>query len=83
LYYLTPDHHLMAVEVKTGTLFEASVPRVLFATCDPVFWTERYQSTYDAAADGQRFLFNCPAESASSVEVVINWTAKLERPGAP
>jgi Tol biopolymer transport system component len=83
LYYLAPDHHLMAVEVKPGVRFEASVPKVLFKTCEPVFWTERYQSTYDPAPDGQRFLFNCPAESSSLVEVVINWTATLGKSGAP
>ena len=83
LYYLAPDHRLMAVEVTTGDRFEASTPRVLFTTCEPVFWTERYQANYDPAPDGQRFLFNCPVDSASPVEVVINWTAKLERSGAP
>jgi len=77
LYYLTPDHQLMAVDVRPGNIFEASNPRVLFTTCDPTFWTEHYQSTYDPAPDGQRFLFNCPVESASPVEVAIHWTATL------
>ena len=77
LYYLAPDHNLMRVEVKTGERFEASLPTLLFKTCQQALWTGYWQSTYDPAADGQRFLFNCPVESSSPVEVVVNWTAKL------
>jgi Tol biopolymer transport system component len=80
LYYLSPDHSLMAVEVKPGERFEASPPKPLFTTCDPFFWTDYYQSTYDVAADGQRFIFNCPVEKAAPVEVLVNWTAKLATP---
>jgi Tol biopolymer transport system component len=83
LYYLAPDHNLMRVEVKTGERFEASVPTVLFKTCEQVFWTGYWQSTYDPAADGQRFLFNCPVESDSRLEVMVNWIEKLERSGPP
>jgi Tol biopolymer transport system component/tRNA A-37 threonylcarbamoyl transferase component Bud32 len=82
LYYLSPDHNLMAVEVKPGDRFEVSPPRALFVTCDPFFWTAYYESTYDAAADGQRFIFNCPVEKAAPVEVVVNWTANLKGSGA-
>jgi Tol biopolymer transport system component len=83
LFYLAPDHNLMSVEVKAGDRFEASVPKALFTTCDRGFWTAYWQSSYDVAGDGQRFLFNCPAESVSPVEVVVNWTAKLGSPGQP
>jgi eukaryotic-like serine/threonine-protein kinase len=83
LYYLAPDLNLMRVEVKEGERFEASIPTVLFKTCEQVFWTGYWQSTYDSAADGQRFLFNCEVEGVSPLEVMVNWTAKLESSGAP
>jgi Tol biopolymer transport system component/tRNA A-37 threonylcarbamoyl transferase component Bud32 len=81
LYYISPDHNLMAVEIKPGDGFDASAPKALFTTCDPFFPTDYYQSRYDAAADGQRFLFNCPVEKAAPVEVVVHWTANLRSSG--
>ena len=63
----------MAVEVKTGSAFQAGVPRALFDA--------RSAKTFNAAADGQKFLLTIADESASNepVHVVVNWTARLKK----
>jgi hypothetical protein len=77
LFYLAADRKLMAVEVKGGSTFEASAPRVLFET----HVLERFGSNYAVMADGQRFLINSGVEEAASapITVVVNWTAELRR----
>jgi Tol biopolymer transport system component len=64
---------VMSVEVKTGEVFEAGIPHVLFRKPRGGNWIS-------ASPDRQRFLVTVPvAEGASSVlSVVLNWTAALE-----
>ena len=40
-----------------------------------------FRSQYDVARDGQRFLLNVPLDDAdaSSITVVLNWTAGLKK----
>jgi len=78
LFYLAPDRKLMAVEVKTGSGFEAGIPRPLFQT--PVF-TAAYAGRYAVTADGQRFLINSEAEGAAGepATVILNWPATLKK----
>ncbi len=78
LYYVAPDRKLMAVEVKSGSTFETSAPKVLFQT-----QVDRYeaQNRYVVTGDGQRFLVNCPVEEVSQtpITVVLNWTSGLKK----
>lgn len=75
LFYLSPDNKMMIVSVAGGTTFEAGEPRTLFRINSGV-WQD-----YDVTADGQRFLSNSAAVSASSlpITVVLNWKADLKR----
>jgi hypothetical protein len=68
----------MAVALKTnGGSLEPGTPSVLFAL-DPV--AAGVCSGYEVSADGQRFLVRSPlARSASSMTVVLNWTAALKK----
>ncbi len=73
LFYLAPDGKLMAVEVKTGAVFQAGVSRTLFDA--------HGAKTFDASADGRKFLLPIPDASASNepVHVVLNWAAGLKK----
>jgi len=79
LFYVAPDHKLMAVEVNgsSGT-FEVGIPRALF---DLRIGSTSGFSDYDVTADGQRFLVNTLVEQSarSPVTVVMNWTADLKK----
>ena len=67
----------MAVDVKLGTTFEASVPKTLFET--RVLSLTDFGNHYAVAADGQHFLINSTNETnASPISVVVNWTANLK-----
>ena len=69
----------MAVDVKLGATFEASVPKPLFST--RVISLTEFRNQYVVTADGQRFLINSTLEETSStpINVVVNWTADLKR----
>ena len=73
LYYLSADGKLMAVEVKPGATFQPGSPKALFDA--------HGAKTFDAAADGRKFLLPIPDESALSepVHVVLNWAAGLKK----
>jgi Tol biopolymer transport system component len=84
LYYTAADGRLMAVAVEGRTSseagFEAGVPQALFEMRLP-FGSLLYVDSYNASADGQRFLVNTPVGEAMAapLTVVINWTAEVER----
>ena len=57
----------MAVPITLeGAQLEAGAPVALFSTPGGT-------SGYDAAADGQRFLFNTPVRAASPITILLNW----------
>jgi eukaryotic-like serine/threonine-protein kinase len=75
LFYIAPDHKLMAVAVRTGATFEAEAPQALFETRvreDP----DRH---YDVSADGQRFLIVTPlgSEATPPISLIQNWPVLL------
>jgi Tol biopolymer transport system component len=77
LFYLAPDHKLMAVGIKTAGAFEAEAPQPLFETRireDP----DRH---FDVSADGQRFLLDSPLgdETTPPITLVQNWTVLLRQ----
>ena len=69
----------MAVDVKLGATFEASVPKALFGT--RVLSLTEFRNHYVPTSDGQRFLINSTLEETSGtpINVVVNWTADLKR----
>jgi eukaryotic-like serine/threonine-protein kinase len=75
LFYLASDGKMMAVPIKGGSSFEPGIPIPLFDTRVTGFMP------YDVAPDG-RFLINtlpADATSRSSITVVVNWFAGLEK----
>ena len=77
LYYLGPDHALMAVAVETTVPIKLGRPAKLFQMV-PVGWNiNRHQ--YQPSANGERFLVNArvPTDSDSPVTVLLNWPAVL------
>ena len=83
LFYLEGGRRLMAVPVRTGSVFAAGAPHLLFETAivsTPLPRTFNYQPS----ADGQRFLVNVPAggegaATAPPITVVTNWQAGLKK----
>jgi Tol biopolymer transport system component len=73
LFFMTRGGTVMAVELKTGGMFQAGVPQPLFNT-DP-------RVDYAVTGDGQRFLIPASERKAgpAPVTVVINWTAGIKR----
>jgi eukaryotic-like serine/threonine-protein kinase len=77
LFFLAPDHTLMAVDVRSGPTFDAGVPRVLFrAPIAGDLMNPRNQ--YATSADGQRFLIEtADVDLPPSIVVVLNWQSAL------
>jgi len=75
LFYIASDGKMMTVPITGGPTFEPGVPMPLFDTHVTGFMP------YDVAPDG-RFLINtmpADATSRSSITVVVNWFASLEK----
>jgi len=80
LFYLSPDNKLMAVGIKAGgSGLEPGAPQALFDMPREVEGLT-LSTTYDASADGQRFLLLAPVEetTATPLTVVLNWAAELK-----
>jgi len=80
LFYVALDGKLMAVDVTTGPVFEAGIPKVLFQT--PVARPEfGVVGTAEPAADGKRFLFEIPAEQTVQPPFIVvqNWQAGMKK----
>jgi Tol biopolymer transport system component len=77
LFYIAPDRKLMAVPVKTGSVFEPETAVPLFE----VHLRNDPSRHYDASADGQRFLVNMPLgeETSPPITLVQNWTVLLRQ----
>jgi eukaryotic-like serine/threonine-protein kinase len=77
LFYVSPDLKMMAVTIRASAAgVEAETPRELFTYPAPGF-----NSPYDVAADGQRFLLAERSEAqggAPPLTVVVNWQAALK-----
>ncbi|MBI4468216.1 MAG: serine/threonine-protein kinase [Acidobacteria bacterium] len=79
IFYLSPDNHLMAVEVSGAEkTFKVGSARRLFE----LRWVEHGRGpVYDVTSDGQRFLVNTVVEqrAPSPITLVTNWTADLKK----
>jgi hypothetical protein len=71
----------MSVDLKSGSGFEASVPRPLFQTRTPRVDFPGFHSLYDVTPDGLRFLVVSEPEvrPASPITIVLDWTAGLKK----
>jgi eukaryotic-like serine/threonine-protein kinase len=68
---------MMGVEVKSGSSFEAGVPKMLFDFAG----RNRGNPIFAATADGQRFLIVGQVEDTANLQytVVVNWTAEAKK----
>jgi hypothetical protein len=78
MFYVSGDYKLMAVEVKTGSIFEVGIPKALF---DLSAANLSANGTFAVTADGQRFIFvrHFEETAPSSLAAVINLAAELKR----
>lgn len=76
IYYLSPDHKIMAVPVVLDATFRAAKPVTLFG-----IHPSSFGDVFEASADGQRFLVNSLPEDASSppLTLLLNWTGLLPK----
>jgi len=79
LFYLSSDYKLMAVQVTSGSNFDASPPVTLFQANPRQPVSTNDQFVYDVSRDGQRFLIITQEkqEESAPMSVVLNWAAKL------
>jgi DNA-binding winged helix-turn-helix (wHTH) protein/Tol biopolymer transport system component len=79
LFYVAPDHTLMAVEVNTSSPLHIEAPKPLFRihTGDDVVGV--FRDSYAVAGDGQKFLIDTTDEQAgrTGVTILVNWIATL------
>jgi len=80
LFYLSGDgRSVMMVPVEPGPTFKAGDPVRLFSTRAKAVRDHLQRTSFDVAADGQRFLIGVTVEPASSrIMVVLNWSAVLQ-----
>ncbi len=77
IFYLGPGGELMAAKVnRNGSALAIDVPRALFQA-----HTESFLPSYDASADGQRFLVVTATQQKlpSPITLVANWDAALKK----
>ncbi len=89
LFYVSSDGKLMAVDVSEGTIFNASVPKILFQVPlaqigHPEVNDEMGKGSlqvlgWDVAPDGKRLLIDTATKSSESVTVLLNWIAELKK----
>ena len=82
LFYVTPSQVMTAVPVVDPVALELGRPTPLFRTRLAVYGAEAVSlpTTYDVAADGQRFLLrHPPADPGPPITVVLNWPGALSR----
>jgi Tol biopolymer transport system component len=79
LFYLSPELGFMVVSVNSENGFLAGVPERLFTAS--VRGNPNSLNRFQVTADGQRFLFNAPANATKTnpVTVVMNWISELEK----
>jgi Tol biopolymer transport system component len=79
IFYLSPRHAVMAVDVATQPEFRAATPRSLFTS--PSLGGNQPLFQYDVSRDGKRFLMIAPVEGALTepATVVLNWESLLKK----
>ena len=79
LYYINLEGKLMAVTLRAGLVFQASVPRILFQT--PLKDSDQAAlPQWAPSPDGKRFLFLVPeTQEGTGLTVVLNWQAGVKK----
>lgn len=79
LFYVSPDKKIMSVTINADSVFEPSIPKVLFQT--QITANIESRNHYVVTADGQRFLINTPLKEIATapINVVVNWSATLKK----
>jgi hypothetical protein len=79
LFFIAPDHKLMAVSIRHAQAFEPGIPVALFQT--RVTGLTDVRTHYQVTRDGQRFLVNTtgPADRGAPVQLVVNWHAAMRQ----
>ncbi len=74
--------NVMVVDVQTDATFSRNRPRTLFEGL-VVDCALTYNSYYDVAPDGQRFVMRLPsqieAQPVTRINIVLNWVEELKR----
>jgi len=83
LYYLTPAGKLMSVELRSGPLLQAGIPKEMFDTGFQLVPNPTQNPTrqiYAVSPDGHRFLIlkGVVEGPPGPISVVINWPAMLK-----
>ncbi len=76
LYYIAPDGMLMAVDISSGPVFRAGVPKPLFQS--PPYSGYVTENHWDVTRDGQRFLF-AEQNIQAPFTVILNWPSLLKK----
>jgi eukaryotic-like serine/threonine-protein kinase len=80
LFYVAPDNTIMAVDVRESrTTVEFGMPKPLFRAAIAMLPARQPSWTWDAAANGERFLFILAVEDDAPLTLVTNWQAELKR----
>ena len=81
LYFISNDNKLMAVEVKSGSGFEAGVTKTLFDLAPLRVSNGPFSSGYSVSAAGERFLFVTQGQEVANLQytVVVNWAAGAKK----
>jgi eukaryotic-like serine/threonine-protein kinase len=76
LFYVAPDQTLMTVPVHPGQSLDPGTAKQLFQLHAA---SDFFGSSYDVAADGQRFLVSTLVgeEASPPLNVIVNWTEAL------
>ena len=77
LFYANLSGQLMAVEATADAAFHAGSPKPLFHLNGAKTYKNRFP--YAVSRDGQRFLVNLEESSLSTLTVLLDWTAVVER----
>jgi hypothetical protein len=75
LFYISPDHTMMSVEILPGSTFNPQTPKPLFKVPAGIFY-------FDVDRDGKRFLMPVPSGAGASTppyKIVLNWTSTLKK----
>jgi serine/threonine protein kinase len=81
LFYMSGDHKLVAVEIKSGPTLEPGTTTALFSThFTPNAFPGGEGHQYTVTKDGQRFLLAAVNNQyASLIHVVVNWSGLLKK----
>jgi hypothetical protein len=81
LTFVSGDGKIVAVDVASGTAFQAGAPHTLFQLPRELYAVINQNNLIDATRDNQRFLVIMPVQERSQrdIGVFVNWASALRR----